>query len=142
MLGFEVYGEVYPIKDLVLYAEYTYNNAKDRSSDRVTDKVRNVAKHKVDMGVNYTIPYINTRIDLVGTYLGKVFSQVPTPRAPTQAVTEIDDNFITNIRISTKFLKYLGAYLAVNNIFDKNFESETGFPGRGRNFYLGLSATY
>ena len=76
------------------------------------------------MGRSYTIPYINTRLDLVGTYLSKVYSQLPTPRTPTSAVTEVDDNFITNFRISTRFLKYLEAYLAVNNIFDKNYESE------------------
>ena len=141
-MGFELYGEVYPLKDLVLYAEYTYNNARDKSPDRVTNKVRNVPEHKVDLGAHYTIPYINTRIDLVGTYLSKVYSQLPTPRTPTSAVTEVDDNFITNFRISTRFLRYLEAYLAVNNIFDKNYESESNFPGPGRNFYLGVSAKY
>ena len=142
MLGFELNGELYPIKDLVLRAGYTFNYARNRSEGRVTDNVVNVPEHKIDMGVSYTIPYINTRLDLVGIYMGKIFSQLPTPTNPTQATTKVDDYFIANARISKSFLKYFEAYLAVNNIFDKNYESEYGFPGPGRNFYLGISAKY
>ena len=96
--------------------------------------------------MSYTIPYIRTRLDLVGIYMGKIFSQLPTPTNPTQATTKVKDYYIVNTRISTNFLKYKGldfeAYLALNNIFDKNYDSEYGFPGTGRNFYLGISAKY
>jgi outer membrane receptor protein involved in Fe transport len=30
----------------------------------------------------------------------------------------------------------------VNNIFDTDYEPETGFPGMGRNFYVGLIAKF
>ena len=146
MLGFELNGELYPMKDLVLRAGYTYNYARNKSQDRVTSNVVNVPEHKIDMGASYTIPYIRTRLDLVGIYMGKIFSQLPTPTSPTQSKTKVDDYIITNARISTNFLKYKGfdfeAYLALNNIFDKNYDSEYGFPGPGRNFYLGISAKY
>jgi outer membrane receptor protein involved in Fe transport len=146
MLGFELNGELYPIKDLVLRAGYTFNYARNKSEGRVTNYVVNIPEHKVDTGVSYTIPYIRTRLDLVGIYMGKIFSQLPTPTSPTQSKTKVDDYYIVNARISTNFLKYKGfdfeAYLALNNIFDKNYESESGFPGPGRNFYLGISAKY
>ena len=142
MLGFELNGELYPMKDLVLRAGYTFNYARNKSEGRVTDDVVNVPEHKIDMGVTYTVPYINTRLDLVGIYMGRIFSQLPTPTNPTQATTKVDDYYIANVRISKSFLKYFEAYLALNNIFDKNYESEYGFPGPGRNFYLGASAKY
>jgi outer membrane receptor protein involved in Fe transport len=142
MLGFELNGELYPMKDLVLRAGYTFNYARNKSEGRVSDDLVNVPEHKIDMGVSYTIPCINTRLDLVGIYMGKIFSQLPTPTNPTQATTKVDNYYIANVRISKSFLKYFEAYLALNNIFDKNYESEYGFPGPGRNFYLGVSAKY
>ncbi|MFA4916402.1 MAG: TonB-dependent receptor [Syntrophales bacterium] len=142
MLGFELNGEYYPVKDLVLRAGYTYNYAQDKSEGRVTDDVVNVPEHKVDIGVTYTIPSVNTRIDLAGIYMGEIFSQLPTPTNTTQAETKVQDYFTVNTRISATFLKYCEAYLALNNILDKNFESEYGFPGPGRNFYIGISVKY
>jgi iron complex outermembrane recepter protein len=142
MLGFELNGELYPIKDLVLRAGYTFNYARNKSEGRVTNYVVNTPEHKVDTGVSYTIPYICTRLDLVGIYMGRIFSQLPTPTNPTQVTTKVKDYYIVNARISYSFLKYFEAYLALNNIFDKNYESEYGFPGSGRNFYLGISAKY
>jgi outer membrane receptor protein involved in Fe transport len=142
MLGFELNGELYPMKDLILRAGYTYNNAKDKSPDRVTNDVVNAPAHKIDVGVSYMIPYINTRFDLVGIYMGRIFSQLPTPRSPTQATIRVKDYYFANARISTSFLKYFEAYLALNNIFDEDYESESGFPGPGRSFYAGISAKY
>lgn len=142
MLGFELNGELYPVKDLILRAGYTYNHASDTSPGRVTNYVVNVPEHKIDVGAQYTIPYINTRLDLNGIYMGKIFSQLPSPANPTQGTIKVNDYYIANARISKSFLKYFEAYLALNNIFDKNYESESGFPGSGRNFYLGISAKY
>jgi iron complex outermembrane receptor protein len=142
MLGFELNGELYPMKDLVISAGYTFNYARNRSEGRVTDNVVNVPEHKIDMGVQYTIPYIDTRLNLEGIYMGRIFSQLPTPTNPTQATTKVEDYYIANLRISKSFLKYFEAYVAVNNFFDKNYDSEYGFPGPGRNFYFGVSGKY
>ena len=142
MFGFELNGEIYPMKDLVLSAGYMYNNARDRSPGRVTDNVVNVPENKIDMGVHYTIPYIHTRLDLEGLYMGRIFNQLPTAKYPTQETQKVEDYFTANARISTSFLKYFEAYLAVNNIFDNNYMQEYGSPGPGRNFYLGVSAKY
>jgi outer membrane receptor protein involved in Fe transport len=142
MLGFEVNGEFYPMKDLVLRAGYMYNRARDKSPDRVTNYVVNIPAHKIDAGVTYTVPYIRTRLDFNGIYLGKVFNQLPTPASPTQAVQKIKDYYLADLRISQSFLNYFEAYLAVKNIFDKNYESSYGFPAPGRNFYLGITGKY
>lgn len=140
--GFELSGEVNPLKDLVLYAGYTYNKARDKTSNRITDSVVNVPEQKLDVGVKYTIPYIKTRLDLTGIYMGDVFAQLPTPDRPTQKVIQLADYFIMNLRVSKIFAKYFEAYVAVNNILDSDYEPESGFPAPGRNFYVGLAARY
>lgn len=142
MLGFELGGELYPAKDLILRAAYTYNHAQDKSELRVTDNIVRVPEHKIDMGITYTIPYIDTRIDLNGIYMGEVYDQLPTPAKPTLAELKVKDYYVANARISKKFLKYLEAYVMVNNIFDRDNEWAYDYPAPGRNFYAGLSVKY
>ena len=148
MTGIELTGEFYPLvdfplwEDLRLWASYTYNYARDKSVGRVTEKVRNVPAHKVDMGIHFTIPYIKTGLDVVGIYMGDVYSQLPTPAYPTDPIHKCSDYFTMNLRISQVFLKYFEAYVAINNIFDRDYESEYGFPAPGRNVYFGLTAKY
>jgi iron complex outermembrane receptor protein len=139
MLGFELNGQVNPLEALFLTAGYTYNNARDRSDGRVTDNVLFVPEHKVDIGINYTVPYIITRMDLTALYVSDSFNQLPTPQNPNQQAIKTGDQFVVNARISKSFLKKYEAYIAINNIFDSNYESELGYPGLGRNFYVGFS---
>jgi len=143
----EVYGiefntEFYPVKDLVLKLGYNYNHATDQSDVKVTDKVRNVPEHKLDMGVQYTIPYVKTRIDLNGILFSNVYSQVPTLSYPDDDLIQSPGYFVMNARISQQFMKYFEAYIAFNNIFDRNYEPEAGFPAHGRNIYGGLTARF
>jgi iron complex outermembrane receptor protein len=148
MTGLELTGEFYPLadfplwEDMKLWASYTYNHARDRSSGAVTSKVRNVPAHKVDVGVHLTIPYIETGLDVVGVYVGETYSILPTFTHPTDPKIINDDYFTMNLRISQAFLKYFEAYVAINNIFDRDYEAEWGYPAPGRNFYFGLTAKY
>jgi iron complex outermembrane recepter protein len=139
LAGFEVSGTINPWGDLLLRAGYTYNNARDRSDGRVTTNVTFVPEHKVDAGLRYTVPCIITPVDLTFVYVSESYSQLPTPQKPDQESIRTGDYFIMNARIAKTFLKRFEAYLAVNNIFDSDYESESGFPGPGRNFYAGLS---
>jgi outer membrane receptor protein involved in Fe transport len=139
LAGFEVSGTIDPGADLHFRVGYTYSNARDRSDDRVTTNVTYVPEHKVDVGVNYTVPYLLTPIDLTFVYVSDSYNQLPTPQRPTQETIKTGDYFIMNARIAKSFLKRYEAYLAVNNIFDSDYESEYGFWAPGRSFYVGFS---
>jgi iron complex outermembrane recepter protein len=139
LAGFEVSGTINPWADLLLRLGYTYNNARDRSDGRVTTNVTFVPEHKVDVGLGYTVPYIITPVDLTCVYVSESYNQLPTPQKPNQESIRTGDYFILNARIAKTFLKRFEAYLAINNIFDSDYESESGYPGLGRNFYMGLS---
>ena len=47
LAGFELTGEITPMRDLSITAAYTYNDARDRSPERVTEHVLFIPKHKV-----------------------------------------------------------------------------------------------
>ncbi len=140
--GIETNTELYPAKDLVLKLAYNFNNPSDQSENRVTDKVRNVPQHKLDLGAQYTIPYIITRIDLNGILFSNYYSQVPTISRPDDLATRVPGYFVMNARVSKKFLNNFEAYVAINNIFDRNYEPEAGFPAEGRTIYGGLTAKF
>jgi outer membrane receptor protein involved in Fe transport len=139
LAGFELSGTIDPGADLLLRVGYTYNNARDRSDGRVTTNVTFVPEHKVDLGLRYTVPYIITPVDLTCVYVSESYNQLPTPQKPNQESIKTGDHFIMNARIAKSFLKRYEAYLAVNNIFDSDYESEYGYPGWGRNFYFGVA---
>lgn len=143
----EVYGiefntELYPAKDLILKLAYNFNHATNQSEVKVTDKVRNVPQHKLDLGVQYTVPYLMTRIDLNGVLFSNIYSQVPSLSNPNDPEIMSSGYFVMNARVSKKFFTNFEAYVAINNIFDRNYEPETGFPALGRNIYGGLSAKF
>jgi outer membrane receptor protein involved in Fe transport len=140
--GLDMSTEFYPVKDLVLKLGYNYNNAKDESGNRVTDRVTFVPEHKIDMGVSYTAPVVGTRLDLNGILMGEAYTQLPTPTTPNDAVQSTAGWFILNLRLSQKFLKHYEAYLAVNNVFDRDYQIEYSFPGQGRNIFGGITAHF
>ncbi len=142
MYGMEFTAEINPLEDLIFRIGYTYNHARDTSSDRATSKLTNAPENLVSAGVQYIIPDIETKLDLTATYMDTIYSQVPTPQDPDLDILETDGHFLMNGRITQPFAEYFEVYIAVNNIFDLDYESEYGFPGRGRMAYLGGKAQY
>jgi iron complex outermembrane recepter protein len=144
MAGFELNTEFYPpwVKDLVLSFDYMYNRAKDHSEGRVTDKVLNTPLHKFDVGLRYTVPRIGTRLDFNAIYVARTWSRLPTPPNPGQVPIECDSQMTFDCRISQNFMKYFEAYMAMQNMLDRDYEPEYGFPAMGRTVWFGLTAKY
>ena len=142
MYGVEVSSEFYPLEALVLKLGYTYNHATDESSDKVTDKVAYVPKHTLNMGLQYTVPAIGTRIDLTGLATAKVYTQVPTPSSPTQEEMHTAGYFVLDARLTQKILQNFEVYVAANNLFDTDYESESGYPALGRNIFAGVNVRF
>jgi iron complex outermembrane receptor protein len=140
--GIEAMTEFYPMKDLVLKLGYNFNHALDQSENKVTDLVANVPEHKLDMGIQYSLPWTKTRLDLNGILISEIYNQVPNPTNPTQEIQSVAGYVILNARVSQKFLKNYEAYIAFNNLFDRNYEEQYGFPGSGRTIFGGVSAKF
>jgi outer membrane receptor protein involved in Fe transport len=143
MQGFELNTEFYPpIRNLTLSFDYTYNHALDQSRNRVTRRVLYMPLHKFDAGVRYTVPWTGTRLDVNAIFVDQFYNQLPTATKPTNAVRKGDSQMTFDCRVSQKFLKRFEAYMAMNNMFDRDYEPEYGYPAQGRMFWFGLSAKY
>lgn len=142
ILGFEFLGEVFPTKNLSFRFGYTYENATDRSHGAVVKAVRNIPEHKVDLGMRYLIPKIEVTADVTGTYVGRVWGQLPTGSSPTTARASTGEYWIFDVRLSKMFAKHFEVYVAGKNLFDKDYEQEVGFPAPGRNLFAGVKYSY
>lgn len=142
LYGFEVNFEVYPLDGLTLRADYAYEQAKNRSDDWVTDKVLYIPRHKLFLDAEYVVPVVKTKIDLGMLYVAKTYAQLPTNDDPTQPTLKTGDYTIFDAKITQPIWKYFEGYVAVKNIFDKDYAPEYGFPAPGRSFWFGFSAKF
>jgi outer membrane receptor protein involved in Fe transport len=100
--------------------------------------VAGVAENKFGVGCTATIPKILVKVNLQGIYVDGVYEDLPTPTDPNKEITDSDDYFIVNSRISKKFRDKVSLYAELDNIFDEDYEQEIGYPSRGRNFRVGV----
>ncbi|MBT8489703.1 MAG: TonB-dependent receptor [Deltaproteobacteria bacterium] len=142
MSGVEFNSALFPLDKLMLKVGYTYNYAKNKSSNRMTDRIEGVPEHKVDLGARYKIPYVETTINFTGTYMAKIYSQLPTASSPTLEEREVNGYWLFGARVTQPITQYGEIYIAANNIFDRNYEQEWGFPGQGRNVFCGITIKY
>jgi outer membrane receptor protein involved in Fe transport len=145
--GVELNSEFYPAKDLTLRVGYTFTNANNQSEgvDLIpyAHLVTYVPEHKLDLGAQYTIPVIGVRVDLNGTYVSEMFSQVPSIDRPKQALDSVGGHFVVDVRLSKTFLKNYEAYFAVQNLTDKYYAWDSSqFPAPGRTIFGGLKARF
>ncbi len=142
IFGFELAGKLTPHKDLNLRLGYTLMQSKDKSPYRVTESVIGVPEHKVDLGIDYRVPRLGTRLHLEALFMAGQWDQLPTPASPDTEALKTGSYFLVNSRIAQPIGDHLEAFASVSNIFDKNYESQSGFPGPGRTFYLGINTAF
>ncbi|MBI5443690.1 MAG: TonB-dependent receptor [Deltaproteobacteria bacterium] len=142
MAGFEAVVEVTPVPDLSLRADYTYVHSADQSDVRVTDEVTNVPAHKAGFLAQYTVPGPKTVLDLDTVYVGSMYTGLPSPAYPNDPVKKVDGHFLVGAKVTQEVVKGVKLHVAVRNLLDADFESETGYPGQGRTYAVGASATF
>ncbi len=140
MKGVEVNTVITPMEDLIFKLGCMYNDATNKSPGRVTDDVLGVPEYTFNIGVQYTVPAIGTRLNWTMLYLGKSYRQLPTPEEPDLDVVENESYQLCNVKLTQPFMSdRLEAFLAVDNLFDENYEPVSGYPARGMSMWLGLT---
>jgi iron complex outermembrane recepter protein len=142
MYGLEFNADVNPLENLSFKLGYTYNNAEDVSPGQVTEEVTGVPDYIVNARVQYALPNLGSRLDLTMVSYGNSYRQLPTAMNPTLEVIENDSYTVFGAKITQPFLEKWEAYLTVNNLLDEDYEPESGYPGQGRAYYLGVSFNY
>jgi iron complex outermembrane receptor protein len=140
MLGFEVSAEITPFADLLVKIGYMNNDATNKSDGRVTDEVAEVPEQTFNLGVQYILPVVRTKLNLTMLYVGESYYQLPTPDHPDDEVIENDAYSLFNAKITQPFMSdRLETFLAVDNLFDEDYEPTSGFPAPGMRMWLGLT---
>ncbi len=140
--GAEATAEIFPMNNLSFGVGYTYTNATDESPNTVTSRVTYVPSSKVDLSMKYLIPVMKVQTDFTATYVGRMWDQLPSASQPTTAALRTGDYFIVGARISKVFYDRFEGYFVVQNLFDKDYEEQVGFPAPGRNLFLGVRYSY
>ncbi|MFH2125617.1 MAG: TonB-dependent receptor, partial [Pseudomonadota bacterium] len=140
--GFEVIGELTPLEGLLIRVGYTFMKAKDESDDRVTDDVIGAPENKVDIKIQYIVSKLATKLDFIGMYLDSQYDQLPTASSPDTEVLETSGYFLANFKITQPIWDKFEAFGYVSNILDRDYETESGYPGQGRAFWIGVSAKF
>lgn len=94
------------------------------------------------MGLRYTLPYTETRIDLTQQITSKIFSQLPTAQDPELDEEVAKGYYLCNVKFTQPLTRYLDGYVSLENIWDRNYETVYGFPQRGRTVLFGIDAKY
>ncbi len=117
-----------PLSVLNIYAAWSYIQRKNISNPDIL--FTDVPDNKLFASVDYTIAK-----KLVFNLSGEYDSE----RNNASDGTRVSPGyFVMNGQISYHFAKFITAELGVNNIFDKNYTIQEGYPEAGRNFYIAL----
>ena len=117
-----------PVRVLNIYAAYSYIQRKNISNPDIL--FVDVPDNKLFASVDYTV-LKKLMINLFGEYDSK--------RNNASDGTRVSPGyFIMNGQVSYHFAHHFTAEIGVNNIFDKNYTIQEGYPEAGRNFYASL----
>ena len=133
--GFEIsYQKDFRIMNVE--TNYTYLYSKNES-DTVNDKLEYRPEHSFNVILSKSYPFgLSWIADASFT------SRRYGIDSDTRQWTTLPDYTIINVRVSQKIYNQFSAFIRVNNIADKYFESEYGFPQAGRNFVFGIDANF
>ena len=143
MYGVEINTEIAPYDDLLFKIGYVYNHARNKSPERESTMVRNVPVYSYNLGAQYTVPVTGTKINLSMLYMGDSYSELPTPADPGGDTIRNKRYQIANAKITQLFLDdSLEAFISASNLFDEDYEPNSGQPAAGRKVWLGVSYKY
>lgn len=143
MMGFELGTTLRPTDDLTLFASYTYNKARNRTDGRATDYIEQTPEHLLSLGADYMIPKVLVDVNLRARYMKNAYSDLPDQSDPTVDEVKMKDYFVVDGRISKEFLEHYEMYFEMKNIFDVNYyDDANAYPAPGRNFLLGVKASF
>jgi iron complex outermembrane receptor protein len=151
--GLELTGTVTPLKDLELTAGATWMEAKATGSDGIErDKMPYTPSFQFQAGVNWKF-LERFRLFMDVQHLRNVYAATSS-RTATFKFTELtdanrlDNMTVANARLSYRFdceairLKDSEAFLAVNNIFNTEYEYAKGYTMPGITVFAGVSLKF
>jgi iron complex outermembrane recepter protein len=126
--GADITADYQPVTGLDLYAAYSYISRKNLSNSALL--FTDVPDHKVFASAEYSFAK-NMLFGLFGEYNSKRNSSSDGTRVA-------EGYFLLNCRYSVKIAKYFSIEAGINNLTDKNYSVQEGYPEAGRNYYAAV----
>lgn len=124
--GVEVEASYEPISKLLLSANYTFTENRDKV-------VLRIPKHKINAAVNFQA-FPSTALGLSYQYTG---SRMDTDFNTFETV-DLDGFSLLNLDINHRFSEHFSMFLNLDNIINEDYQELLGYTTRGRNVRLGF----
>jgi len=118
---------------------YTYLDARDKNPSlfaRTEKELPNIPKHKADFELKYLSDFGLT-YSLLGSYSGQRYFY-----DKFNEQHKLGGYFVWNTKISQEFLENWEASIYIENIFDRNYQEEEGYPQPGRTFLFSIKGIF
>jgi len=133
-LGVEVEATSRPFEPLFLRFAYSYLDARDRSEGSPYHRLPNRPQHKIDAEARYVFPW---QTELRAALTWGADTIIYSRDAST--TRELDSFVLLDLKLEQSlFGNRLRGYVGVNNVLDKEWSINYGFPNPGRTVFGGL----
>jgi len=130
--GFEIEGSQKFDVGIVVFANYTYNNAKMRDNDikPATEGKRLTYVPGEMFNIGFDVERGPSKAHCVGRYVGKRYSDDTNIDRVNGVYLSYDPYFVADAKVSYAVTKFATVSLAVDNVFNKDYFSSYQAPGR------------
>jgi len=118
---------------------HTYLYARDKNPEalgRSGEELSYVPTHKTDLELGFTSPF-GLSGSLFGSFNGKRYYYDSGNNQQA-----LGSYFLWNLKVSQKLLEHWKASVSLENIFDRDYEEEEGYPQPGRSFLFSLTGRF
>lgn len=126
--GIELSYEYQLLNALLMGANYTYVDAKDKDGNRLTD----IPRYQSSLYATY-MPIKQIAWNMNGTYIGS---------RKDSSTEETGNYFVANTKLTYHATKDLDVYFKVNNLFDRYYQTVYGYASAERSYYAGVEAKF
>jgi len=134
--GAEFMTTLKPLKNTTLVGSYYYLRARNLSSDRVSDKLEYRPQHRVRLQGEYNFQF-GLSLSLAATYVAK-----RSYLDDEGYDYKLSDYTLINAKLNQSLCKNIVLSFDLDNILDKDYQTEYGLPMPGRTLYGGLEVEF
>ncbi|MCM5662862.1 TonB-dependent receptor plug domain-containing protein [Galbibacter mesophilus] len=127
--GVEVETSLTPIESLIIDANYTFTENRDKVALRIP-------KHKANASIQYEL-FTKTNFGLQYQYTGERLDIQYNPDFTSQNV-ELDAFSLLNFNVNHSFSEKFTVFVNFDNILNEDYEEILGYTTRGRNIRAGF----
>ncbi|MEM9005176.1 MAG: TonB-dependent receptor [Cyanobacteria bacterium P01_F01_bin.86] len=136
-IGIETEATVQLFDNVFAFANYTWNSPRIEDDPDPANNDNTLPFVDADT-FNFGLSYENDK----GLYTAVFLRSVSDFFINRSNANSLDGRLTLDWKLRAPIFENLSLQVAVNNIFDEQFEEFPGFPGVGRNFQLGIRGTF